>query len=83
MADDGFEYLPTLGLFNHYAFAKLTVYGHGEARNGLCFAKRKIKATLEHSVQVVVKIHAHGGDGEVGHDLDVDRQLVHAQRDVF
>ena len=82
-ADDGFEYLSTLGLFHHHALAKLAVDGHGEARNGLSFPEGKVEPSLEHAVEIVVKIHTQGGDREVSHHLYVDRELVHAQRDVF
>ena len=83
MADDALENLPTLGLFHHHALAELAVYGHGKAGNGLSFSKREIEPALEDAVEVVVKVHRHGGDREVGHHLHVYRQFVHAKRNVL
>ena len=83
LADDALENLPTLGLFHHHALAQLAVDGHGKAGNGLSFSKREIEPSLEHAVEVVVEIHGHGGDREVGHHLHVDRQFVHAEGNVL
>jgi|SaaInlV_100m_DNA_4_1039707.scaffolds.fasta_scaffold07264_5 hypothetical protein len=65
LADDVFEDLSTLGLFHHHAFAKLAVYGHGEARKGLSFPEGKIESSLEHAVEIIVKVHRDRGDREL------------------